>query len=240
MRKRALGKGLEALIPIQEKEVFHEGYRMIRIEDIKPNPYQPRAKIEEAEIEDLIASVREKGIIEPLIVKREDNHFILAAGERRLRAAQFAGLHEVPAIIKELTNQELLEIGLIENLQRKDLNPIEEALAYDRLNKNFGLAHEQIAQLVSKDRSTVTNTLRLLGLPEKIKEYEKLRAQGAERKAVYFLSPGIGAQGGQAREAVQAGTDYPIVGRAIYESENPAAEVEKIYKECLEGFRKRR
>ncbi len=171
MRKRALGKGLEALIPTQAREVFHEGYRMIRIEDIKPNPYQPRAKIEQVEIEDLIASIREKGIIEPLIVKRQDNHFILAAGERRLRAAQFAGLSEVPAIIKDMTNQELLELGLIENLQRRDLNPLEEAFAYERLNKDFGLAHEQIARLVSKDRSTITNTLRLLALPEKIKEY---------------------------------------------------------------------
>jgi ParB family chromosome partitioning protein len=171
MRKRALGKGLEALIPTREKEVFHEGYRFIRIEDIKPNPYQPRAKIEESEIKELVASVKEKGIIEPLVVKRKDNQFILAAGERRLRAAQLAGLDEVPAIIRDLTDQELLEIGLIENLHREDLNPIEEARGYEQLNTDFGLTHEQIAQLVGKDRSTITNTLRLLSLPKKLKDY---------------------------------------------------------------------
>ena len=171
MRKRALGKGLEALIPIKEKEVFQEGYRMIPVGDIKPNPYQARAEIEEADVKDLIASIKEKGVIEPVVVKRSDNQFILAAGERRLKAAQFAGFTEVPAIIRDLTDQELLEIGLIENLHRKDLNPIEEAVAYEQLNKNFGLTHEQIAQLVSKDRSTITNGLRLLTLPEKLRNY---------------------------------------------------------------------
>ncbi len=171
MRKRALGKGLEALIPVKDKGVFHEGYRMIPIKDINPNPYQPRAKIEESEVKDLILSIKKKGVIEPLIVKRVDKKFVLAAGERRLRAAQFAGLKEVPVVIRDLTNQELLEIGLIENLHRKDLNPIEEANAYDELNKKFGLTHDQIASLVGKDRSTITNTLRLLTLPKKLVGY---------------------------------------------------------------------
>ena len=171
MRKRALGKGLEALIPAKDKAVFQEGYRMVSIQDVKPNPYQPRAKIQESEIKDLILSIKEKGVIEPLIVRREDEIFVLAAGERRLKAAQLAGLKEVPVIIRDLTNQELLEIGLIENLHRKDLDPIEEANAYDELNKNFGLTHDQIAALVGKDRSTITNTLRLLTLPKKIRNY---------------------------------------------------------------------
>ena len=171
MRKRALGKGLEALIPAKDKAVFQEGYRMVSIQDIKRNPYQPRAKIQESEIKDLILSIKEKGVIEPLIVRREDEKFVLAAGERRLKAAQFAGLKEVPVVIRDLTNQELLEIGLIENLHRKDLDPIEEANAYDELNKKFGLTHDQIAALVGKDRSTITNTLRLLTLPKKIRNY---------------------------------------------------------------------
>jgi ParB family chromosome partitioning protein len=171
MRKRALGKGLEALIPVKDKGIFQEGYRMIPIKDINPNPYQPRAKIEESDIKDLILSIKKKGVIEPLIVKRVDKKFVLAAGERRLRAAQFAGLKEVPVVIRDLTNQELLEIGLIENLHRKDLNPIEEANAYDELNKKFGLTHDQIASLVGKDRSTITNTLRLLTLPKKLVGY---------------------------------------------------------------------
>ncbi len=171
MRKRALGKGLEALIPSKEKETFQEGYRMIPIGQIDPNPYQPRTPIQESEIEALVASIREKGVIEPLIVKRSGNKFILAAGERRLRAAQRAGLQEVPVIIRDLTDRELLEVGLIENLHRKDLNPMEEADAYNELSENFGLTHDQIAQLVVKDRSTITNTLRLLTLPEKLRNY---------------------------------------------------------------------
>lgn len=171
MRKRALGKGLEALIPTKEKEVFQEGYRLIPISSIKPNPYQPRSKIEASELKDLIASIKEKGVIEPIVVKRVDNQFILAAGERRFRAAELAGLKDIPAIIRDLTEAELLEIGLIENLQRKDLNPVEEARAYEQLHKTFGLTHEQIAQLVGKDRSTITNALRLLSLPDKVKTY---------------------------------------------------------------------
>lgn len=171
MRKRALGKGLEALIPTKDDGMLQEGYRMIPIQDIKPNPHQPRAKIEESDIQDLISSIKEKGIIEPLIVKRTGNTFVLAAGERRFRAAQFAGLKEVPVLIKDLTDQELLEIGLIENLHRKDLNPIEEALAYEELHTKFDLTHDRIAQLVGKDRSTITNALRLLNLPEKVKRF---------------------------------------------------------------------
>ncbi len=171
MRRRALGKGLEALIPSQQKGDLAEGYRLVPIGDIKPNPHQPRAKIEDAEIQELIASIKEKGVIEPLVVKRTGKTFVLAAGERRLRAARRAGLKEVPVIIRDLSDQELLEIGLIENLHRKDLNPIEEATAYDELNQKYKLTHDQIAQLVGKERSTVTNTVRLLSLPEKVKKY---------------------------------------------------------------------
>ncbi len=171
MRKRALGKGLEALIPVKEKEVFQEGYRLIPIESVKKNPYQPRAKIEPSEIKDLISSIKEKGVIEPIVVKRSNDHFILAAGERRLKAARAAGLKEIPAIIRDLNDQELLEVGLIENLQRRDLNPVEEALAYEQLSKNFGLTHDRIAELVGKERSTVTNAVRLLGLPKRVIEY---------------------------------------------------------------------
>ena len=110
MRRRALGKGLEALIPIKEKEVFEEGYRLIPIEAVKENPYQPRAKIEESEVKDLVSSIREKGVIEPIVVKRSDDHFVLAAGERRLKAARVAGLKEIPAIIRDLSEQDLLEV----------------------------------------------------------------------------------------------------------------------------------
>ncbi|MGB7055147.1 MAG: ParB/RepB/Spo0J family partition protein, partial [bacterium] len=156
-----------------------EGYRLIPIEAVKKNPYQPRAKIDASEIKDLVSSIKEKGVIEPIVVKRSDDHFILAAGERRLKAARVAGLKEIPAIIMDLNDQELLEIGLIENLQRRDLNPIEEALAYEQLNKNFGLTHDRIAVLVGKDRSTITNAVRLLVLPKRIVEYLHLGKMNA-------------------------------------------------------------
>ncbi len=189
MRKRALGRGLEALIPTKDKEAFQEGYRLIPISAIKRNPFQPRHPIDERELGDLVASIKEKGVIEPLIVKRTTDGFILAAGERRLKAARIAGLNEVPAVIRDLSDQELLEIGLIENLLRKDLNPIEEAQAYDRLIKNFQLTHDRIALLVGKDRSTITNALRLLSLPRKVVEYlQKGRINAGHARALLALS----------------------------------------------------
>ncbi len=192
MRKRSLGKGIEALISQEQKHVLQEGFRMIPVTDIKPNPYQPREKITEESIDDLVNSIREKGILEPIIVKKWNNQYILAAGERRFRAAQIAGLTEIPAIVKDLSDQELLEIGLIENLHREDLNPVEEALAYEQLNKKFNLTHEQIAQLVGKERSTVTNVLRLLTLPEKIKEYlKKGQIQEGHARAILSLDSEI-------------------------------------------------
>ena len=128
-------------------------------------------------------------MIEPLIVKRTADGFILAAGERRLKAARLAGLNEVPAVIRDLSDQELLEIGLIENLLRKDLNPIEEAQAYDRLIKNFQLTHDRIALLVGKDRSTITNALRLLSLPRKVVEYlQKGMINAGHARALLALS----------------------------------------------------
>lgn len=189
MRRRALGKGLEALIPTKEKEIFQEGYRMVPAANIKRNPYQPRAPLEESELRDLVASIKEKGIIEPLIVKRSGDHFVLAAGERRLNAARIAGLKEVPVVIRDLSDQELLEIGLIENLQRKDLNPVEEALAYDQLNKKFQLTHDRIAVLVGKERSTITNAVRLLALPRKVIEYlRKGKLNAGHARALLALS----------------------------------------------------
>jgi len=171
MRKRALGRGIEALISKDEKELTREGFRYIPLEAIKPNPHQPRARIQEADVKELSASIREKGVIEPVIVRRADGQFILACGERRFRAAQLAGVREIPAIIREMSDQEMLEIGLVENLNRKDLNPIEEATGYDELNRKFQLTHDQIARLAGKDRTTITNLLRLLALPEKVKGY---------------------------------------------------------------------
>lgn len=171
MRKKALGRGIDALIRSEEQELIREGFRYLPLTAIKPNPYQPRQSIKESDIKELAASIREKGVIEPIIVRRNNNEYILAAGERRFRAARLAGLTEIPAVIREMTDAELLEIGLVENLNRQDLNPLEQAAGFDELHRKFELTHEQIARLVGRDRSTITNALRLLSLPEKVKEY---------------------------------------------------------------------
>ncbi len=140
------------------------------IEEVQPNPFQPRKIFSEEQLQELIDSIREKGILQPLIVRRREKGFELIAGERRWRAAQKAGMKEVPILIKDVTDSEMLEISLIENIQREDLNPIEEAEAYKRLMEQFQLTQEEISKKVGKDRTTITNTVRLLKLPPEIKQ----------------------------------------------------------------------
>lgn len=169
IKRKALGKGLSALIPDAddtEKEVFKSGeYFQCPIEDIEPNPMQPRQNFDEDAINELAGSIREKGIITPVIVSRSNNGYQLIAGERRWRAAQRAGLETVPVVVKETTPIESLELALIENIHRRDLNPIEEAQAYQRWLENSNTTQEILAQRVGKDRSTIANLLRLLSLP---------------------------------------------------------------------------
>jgi ParB family chromosome partitioning protein len=174
-QKKVLGRGLGALIPAREAPPT-PGMMNLAIDQISPNPYQPRKTFNEASIDELARSVREHGIVQPLVVTRSGDRFKLIAGERRFRAAQKAGLTEVPVVIKDdLTEGGALEIALIENIQREDLNPIEEALAYHQLHEEFGLTQEEISKKVGKERSTVANFLRLLKLPESVK---KLLASG--------------------------------------------------------------
>jgi ParB family chromosome partitioning protein len=177
--KKVLGRGLGALIPQrQEAPEVHAtpGLAEIPISQIQPNPYQPRKTFNEASIEELARSVREHGIVQPLVVTRAGDKYKLIAGERRFRAAQKAGLTTVPALIKEMMQEgDALQIALIENIQREDLNPIEEALAYHQLHDDFQLTQEEISKRVGKERSTVANFLRLLKLPDPVK---KLLASG--------------------------------------------------------------
>jgi len=172
-QKKVLGRGLGALIPQRgDVDPLRDGLAQIPITQITPNPYQPRKAFNEASIEELARSVREHGIVQPIVVTRtSDSHYRLIAGERRLRAAQRAGLQTVPAVIKELLKEDdSLQIALIENIQREDLNPIEEAGAYHQLHDEFGLTQEEISRRVGKERSTVANFLRLLRLPDSVKE----------------------------------------------------------------------
>ena len=182
-QKKALGRGLGALIPSRPSEPppaptpRGDGLAFVAISQISPNPYQPRKTFNEASIEELARSVREHGIVQPLVVTRTaDNKYRLIAGERRFRAAQKAGLDKVPVVIKEtMADGDVLQVALIENIQREDLNPIEEAYAYHQLHEEFGLTQEEISKRVGKERSTVANFLRLLRLPDPVK---KLLAAG--------------------------------------------------------------
>lgn len=165
-RKGGLGRGLEALIPGGEP-VRETGLSQVAIEDISPNPRQPRGRFDEAELQALTDSVRVHGLIQPLIITyaEQDGKYTLIAGERRWLAAQRAGLETVPVVIREASDQQRLELALIENVQRADLNALEEAEAYRQLVEDFSLSHEEIAARVGKNRTTITNTLRLLKLP---------------------------------------------------------------------------
>jgi len=168
---KALGKGLSALIP-EAEDLGTGGVRFFQcpIEMIEPNPYQPRQTFEGEELEDLARSVKEQGILTPLLVSKTEKGYRLIAGERRWRAAQKAGLARVPAVVRETTPAQSLELALIENIHRKDLNPIEEAMAYSRLLENTGATQESLAIRLGKDRATIANTLRLLKLPTSIQK----------------------------------------------------------------------
>lgn len=163
--KSALGRGLDALIPKKKDDIVE-----IDIERILPSPEQPRRVFKEDSLRELAESIKEKGVLQPLIVTREDGGiFRLIAGERRLRASRLAGLKRVPVIIRETNPEDSLEVALIENLQREDLGPIETALSFQRLMKEFSLTQEELSKKVAKDRATISNYLRLLKLPEEVR-----------------------------------------------------------------------
>ncbi len=169
-KRMALGKGLGALIPEVEEA---EGRRLFYcgIEEIRPHRSQPRKNFDESKLLELAETIKEKGILDPLMVRRINGGYELIAGERRWRAAQKAGLKEVPVIVREADDREVLEISLIENLQREDLNPVEEAEGFRNLIEKFGISHEEASRRVGKDRTTITNALRLLNLSSEIKNH---------------------------------------------------------------------
>jgi ParB family chromosome partitioning protein len=168
-KRAALGKGLGALLPQMEKGERGD-LLQCNIHEIHPSPWQPRRLLPEDSIEELAQSIREKGILQPLVVRKSGEGYEIIVGERRWRAAQRAGLAKVPILIREATDQEVIELALIENLQREDLNPLEEAEAYQRLIAEFAYTQEVLAQRIGKDRSSVANTLRLLKLPDEVKD----------------------------------------------------------------------
>jgi ParB family chromosome partitioning protein len=178
--KRGLGKGLDSMIPDKiesdnkktelkpNENVSRE--TLININEIEPNKGQPRKNFDEDTIQELADSIKQFGVIQPLILQKKDKYYIIIAGERRWRAARLAGLKQVPAIIKDYSPQEIMEIALVENIQREDLNPIEEAIAYQNLIKEYNLKQDEIAERVSKSRVAVTNSMRLLKLSQKVQQ----------------------------------------------------------------------
>lgn len=164
MQKKALGRGLQTLIPVGTSAGRDE-IEEVSLSLVSPNPFQPRRTFDEAELEELAASVKTKGVLQPILVRRlGDGGYELIAGERRWRAAKLAGLKRIPAIVRPATDGEAMEMALIENLQRKDLNPMEAARAYQRLMKEFGLTQETVSRTLGKERSSIANAVRLLAL----------------------------------------------------------------------------
>ncbi len=174
-KKTGLGKGLDTLIPNKTvkpapAEVIVKSEELVDINKVEPNKDQPRKSFNEDSLIELSESIKQHGIVQPLVVMKKDDYFEIIAGERRWRAAKLAGLKEVPVVVKDYSPQEIMEIALIENIQREDLNPIEEAMAYQRLVKEYSLKQDEVAERVSKSRTAITNSLRLLKLDERVQE----------------------------------------------------------------------
>lgn len=188
MSRKALGRGLKALIP--ESESSEGSVRQIPIDQVERNPSQPRKHFDEEQLEELKESILAHGVLEPIIVRPVEGRYELVVGERRWRAAQLAGLKSIPATVRSLSDREVMEMALVENLQREDLNPIEEAEAYRRLMEEFGMTQEEVAERVGKKRSTVANRLRLLEIePELRAEIAAGRLSAGHAKALLAISP---------------------------------------------------
>jgi len=171
MRKKVLGRGLEALIPRDIKENVSASEKVInlKVDEIAPNPHQPRQVFGENELQELAESIRENGILQPIVVRRSGSGYELVAGERRLRASRILELKEIPALVRDIDDENTLKLALLENLQREDLNPLEKAAGFKALKEELGVSTAEIARSLGKGRSTIANTIRLLKLPEDIR-----------------------------------------------------------------------
>jgi ParB family transcriptional regulator, chromosome partitioning protein len=236
-KRKALGKGLSALLPIRTAALptaaavqaaqARDTVAHITIENIEPNPLQPRSVFDAARIQELANSIQANGIIQPLIVRRKGDHYELIAGERRLRAARIAGLDQVPAIVQDYADDRLLEIALVENIQREDLNPIETAQALERLAREMNLSHEEIANRTGKDRSTITNLIRLLRLPEAVQLLlaERRLSMGHARALLGLPTPELQTQ--LAEKTAAQGLSVRQVERTVQKVNEPREPDEK-------------
>jgi ParB family chromosome partitioning protein len=191
MKRKALGKGLKAFIPEEYGILKEERYADLEIEQLKPNPLQPRLKFDKESIDELARSIKESGVLQPVIVVSEGNYYRIVVGERRWRAAQKIGLRKIPSLIRSMPKVQQLEISLVENLQREDLNPLEIALAYQKLVQELDYTQQEIAEKVGKDRTSVANYLRLLNLPKEIQDNlaERKISMGHARALIAIEDP---------------------------------------------------
>jgi len=246
VQRKALGKGLEALIPGmgEEKAAKSDGMLQVALDEIHPSPLQPRRLFDQGKIEELANSIRENGIIQPLVVKKGVDGFELIAGERRWRAAQKAGIEKVPVIVREDEEKNRLFLSLIENIQREDLNPLEEADAFQQIIDRFGYTQEEIGARVGKSRTSVTNTLRLLKLNKKIYDY-LIRNKINMGHARAYLGLDSSAQQLEAHARVLKGglsvrqTENLVKRMKRSVKEKPAGKQENQYEFILTELRKR-
>jgi len=220
MTRQALGKGIEALIPEIPEEVVKTKKNLadIEIDKIKTNPYQPRTHFDEEKLGELAESIKEKGMIQPIVVRRKEDGFELVAGERRLKAAEKIGMNLIPALIMEnLSKGEMLELTLIENVQREDLNPVEEAKGYKRLLEECGISQKELSKKISKDRSSIANTLRLLHLPVEIQNHiESGKISEGHARAVLAVNTSQG-QVDLSNRIIKFGLSVRDTERLVYE-----------------------
>ena len=230
-RRSGLGKGLGSLIPAGTDDTGGDGSTTrladVSVDDISPNPYQPRVHFDEDSLGDLTESIRQIGVLQPILVRQTDDGYELIAGERRWRAAQRAGLASVPAIVRAADDLGSMEQALVENLHRQDLTPLEEAAAYNQLLEDFELTHEQVAERVGKSRAAVTNTLRLLGLPPGVQRLLTDGRLSAGHARALLGTPDRARQEALAQQAVDEGWTVRAVENAIRgatESDDPSPE----------------
>lgn len=227
MAKRGLGKGLDSLIPsnvmepakkvtAEESAKNEDGATLVKITKVEPNREQPRKNFDEDALQELSESIKQFGLLQPILVQDRKTYYEIIAGERRWRAAKMAGLKEVPVIIRDLSEQEIVEISLIENIQREDLNPIEEAQAYKRLLTEFNLKQDEVAERVSKSRTAVTNSMRLLKLCDKVQKMvvDEMISTGHARALISIEDP----------------EEQYIVAQKIFDEKLSVREVEKLVK----------
>lgn len=227
---KGLGKGLDSLIPDNKgsrknsaaqkenkEETVSSGERMVKINKVEPNREQPRKKFEEDSLLELADSIKQFGVLQPLLVQQKDGYFEIIAGERRWRAAKMAGIKEVPVIVREYTDKEVVEIALIENIQRENLNPIEEAMAYKRLMKEFHMKQDEIAERVAKSRTAVTNSIRLLKLDDRVQQMviEDMISTGHARTLL----------------GLEDGEEQYAIANKVFDEKLSVRELEKLIKE---------